>query len=398
MSRRGPGPGQKPGTHVPACITGSLLNYTSRQGSPVPIQQSIRYLKTADHVRVAWTSTGKGPPLVKAATWLTHLNYDLESPIWRHWIEFFSAHFRVIRYDERGCGMTDWDVEDLSPQRWVEDFEAVVEASDPGEKFVILGVSQGAATAVSYAVRYPERVARLILYGGYVLGWAYRSDSDGMRRYRAIIDLARLGWGKENPVFRQLFTAQFVPEARAEQIEWFNELCRRTTTPEIATRLLQARSEANMRELLPQVRVPTLVIHGRRDEVVPFSSGKMMATEIAGAEFVELESRNHILLAEEPAWKRFKDVVLEFTGRPAEAEAEDGVFAELSEREREILAAIVAGHSNAEIGSALFVSEKTVRNSLTRIFDKLGVRTRTQAAVLARDRGFRQTTTSRHSR
>jgi pimeloyl-ACP methyl ester carboxylesterase/DNA-binding CsgD family transcriptional regulator len=398
MSRRGPGQRKKPGTHVPACAAGPLLNYTSRQGSLVPIQQSIRYLKTADHVRVAWASTGKGQPLVKAATWLTHLNYDLESPIWRHWIEFLSAHFRVIRYDERGCGMTDWDVADLSPQRWVEDFEAVVEASDPGEKFVILGVSQGAATAVSYAARHPERVAKLILYGGYVLGWAHRSDSDGMRRYRAIIDLARLGWGKENPVFRQLFTAQFVPEARPEQIDWFNELCRRTTTPEIATRLLQARSDVNMRELLPQVRAPTLVIHARRDEVVPFSSGKMMATEIPGAEFVELESRNHILLAEEPAWNRFKEAVLEFSGRAGDAAAEDELFAGLSQREREILAAIVRGHSNAEIGSSLFVSEKTVRNSLTRIFEKLGVRTRTQAAVLARDRGFSHAAAPRRGR
>lgn len=364
----------------------------------MPIPQSVRYLKTADHVRIAWASTGKGPTLVKAATWLTHLNYDLESPIWKHWIEFLSAHFRVIRYDERGCGMTDWDVQDLSSQRWVEDFEAVVAASDPGEKFAILGVSQGAATAISYAVRHPERVERLVLYGGYVLGWAHRSDSDGMRRYRAIIDLARLGWGKENPVFRQLFTAQFVPEARAEQIEWFNELCRRTTTPEIATRLLQARAEANMRDLLPQVRVPTLVVHARRDEVVPFSSGRMLASEIPGAEFVELESRNHILLAEEPAWQRFRDAVLEFTGRPARTDAEDEMFAALSEREREILAAIVEGHSNAEIGGVLFVSEKTVRNSLTRIFEKLGVRTRTQAAVLARDRGFRHAAAPRRGR
>jgi DNA-binding NarL/FixJ family response regulator len=140
------------------------------------------------------------------------------------------------------------------------------------------------------------------------------------------------------------------------------------------------------------------VIHGRRDEVVPFSSGKMLATEIPGAEFVELESRNHILLAEEPAWKRFREVVLEFTGRPAQSGAEDQVFGELSDREREILAAIIDGHSNAEIGSSLFVSEKTVRNSLTRIFEKLGVRTRTQAAVLARDRGFRHTTSPRRGR
>jgi pimeloyl-ACP methyl ester carboxylesterase/DNA-binding CsgD family transcriptional regulator len=352
------------------------------------MHQSIRYLKTRDGVRIAWATSGEGMPLVKAANWLSHLNYDLESPIWRHWIEFLSSGYRLIRYDERGCGMTDWEVGDLSVARWAEDLEAVVEASKPGEQFVLLGVSQGTAAAVSYAVRHPERVSRLILYGGYALGWAHRTDSDGLKRHRAIIELARQGWGKDNPVFRQLFTSLFVPEARPEQLEWFNELCRRTTTPEIASRLFTARSEVDVRELLPQVRVPTLVLHARRDEVVPLSAGKMLAAEIPNAEFVELDSRNHILLAGEPAWTRFKEAVLEFTGRSAAAGAEDPLFSALSDREREILAALIAGRSNTEIGAKLFISEKTVRNTLTRIFEKLGVRTRTQAAVLARDRGF----------
>jgi pimeloyl-ACP methyl ester carboxylesterase/DNA-binding CsgD family transcriptional regulator len=361
--------------------------YTEDEVFSVALQQSIRYLKTADKVRMAWTCSGNGPPLIKPATWLTHLSYDLESPIWRHWYEFLSRHFRYIRYDERGCGMTDWDVADISPERWVDDLEAVVAASDPGEKFTILGISQGAATAVSYAIRHPERVERLILYGGYATGWAHRSDSDGLRRYRAIMELARLGWGRDNPVFRQLFTSMFIPEGRPEQIVWFNELCRRSTTPEVATRLLAARAEVNVRDQLSQVRAPTLVMHARRDEVVPLSSGKLLASEIPGAEFVELDSRNHILLADEPAWKRFCDVVLEYTGRPRVG-AEDPLFSALSTRERQILAALVAGRSNAEIGDKLSVSEKTVRNSLTRIFEKLGVHTRTQAAVLARDRGF----------
>ena len=352
------------------------------------MQQSIRYLKTNDDVRLAWATCGKGPPLVKASNWLSHLNYDLESPIWRHWIEFFSNQFRFIRYDERGCGMTDWDVDDLSPARWIDDLEAVIGASDPGEKFVLLGVSQGTAPAVTYAVRHPERVSRLILYGGYAVGWAHREDSDGLRRYRAIIELARQGWGRDNPVFRQLFTWLFVPEARPEQIAWFNELCRRTTTPENAARLLAARSEVDVRALLSQVRVPTLVLHARHDEAVPFSAGKMLATEIPNAEFVQLDSRNHILLADEPAWTRFKEAVLAFVGHSVRATTENPLFATLSEREREILAALVAGRSNSEIGAALFISDKTVRNSLTRIFEKLGVRTRMQAAVLARDHGF----------
>ncbi len=348
----------------------------------------MRYLKTRDGVRLAWAAFGQGPALVKSATWLSHLTYDLESPLWRHWIEFLSQHYRLIRYDERGSGMSDWEVADLSQARWVEDLEDVIEASEPGEQFVLLGMSQGTAAAITYAVRHPERITHLILYGGYSKGWSHYPESDGYRRYRAIVDLARLGWGNDNPVFRQLFTAQFVPEATPEQFAWFNELCRRTTTPEIASRLLAARMDLNVRDLLAQVRVPTLVLHARHDEIVPFEAGKHLAAEIPNAEFVPLDSRNHILLAEEAAWEHFKDAVLEFTGRPRTAGAQDPLLATLSERERQILAAVVSGQSNSEIGATLFVSEKTVRNSLTRIFEKLGVRTRTQAAVLARDRGF----------
>ena len=350
--------------------------------------QSIRYLKTRDGVRLAWTSSGSGPALVKAATWLTHLNYDLESPVWRHWISFLSDHYRLIRYDERGSGMSDWDAADLSPARWGEDLEAVVEASDPGAQFVLLGISQGAAASIMYAVRHPQRVSRLILYGGYAKGWAHRPDSDGYRRWRGIVDLAGLGWGKDNPAFRQLFTAQFVPGASPEQISWFNDLCQHATTPEIAARLLAARGELNVRDLLPLVSVPTLVLHARHDEIVPFDAGRHMAASIPNAEFVQLDSRNHVLLAHEPAWAQFQEAVLEFTGRPRNSGSEDPLLASLSARERQILAAVVAGKTNSEIGATLFVSEKTVRNSLTRIFGKLGVHTRTQAAVMARDRGL----------
>jgi pimeloyl-ACP methyl ester carboxylesterase/DNA-binding CsgD family transcriptional regulator len=351
------------------------------------VQQSIRYLKTSDGVRVAWATCGHGPPLIKAANWLTHLNYDLESPVWRHWIEFFASHYTFIRYDERGCGLTDWEVSDLTVARWADDLQAVIEASKPTEPFALLGVSQGAAAAITYANRFPERVSHLVLYGGYAQGWEHRENSDGLRQFRAVIELTRHGWGKDNPVFRQLFTSLFIPGGTPEQLEWFNELCRRTTTAEIATRLLKARASLNVRAELCKVQVPTLVVHAVHDEVVPFVNGKLLAAEIPNAEFVQLDSRNHILLDGEPAWERFKQVVLEFTGRSA-ARAGEAHFGTLSERERDILAALVAGRSNSEIGARLFISEKTVRNSLTRIFEKLGVRTRTQAAVLARDRGF----------
>jgi pimeloyl-ACP methyl ester carboxylesterase/DNA-binding CsgD family transcriptional regulator len=351
------------------------------------MQQSIRYLRTKDGVQLAWASMGAGPPLVKAANWLTHLQYDLESPVWLHWIRFLAQHFRFIRYDERGCGMTQWKVPDVSMPRWIDDLEAVAEAAKLASGAIVLGISQGASISIGYAVRHPERVSHLILYGGYATGWALRGDEDGLRRYRAIVELIRLGWGTDNVAFRQVFTSRFVPGASAEQLDWFNELCKRTTTPGVAAHLMLARSEVDVRDLLPQVRVPTLVIHASDDEVTPISASRDLAAGIPNAEFVQLESRNHVLLEDEPAWARFKDIVLEFTGQ-ARAQPSHGCFAELTERERDVLGGLAAGRSNAEIAASLHISDKTVRNIVSRIFEKLSVHSRAQAIVMARDHGF----------
>lgn len=352
------------------------------------MQQPIRYLTTNDGVRLAWTASGTGMPLLKAANWLTHLQYDLESPVWRHWIRFLAEHFRFARYDERGCGMTEWKVENVSVPLWVDDLEAVAQAALPEGPMALLGISQGAAISIEYAVRHPERVSHLILYGGYATGWLKRSNPDTVRVYNAMVDLIRFGWGSDNPTFRQVFTSRFVPGASAEQLDWFNELCRRTTRADVAAHLMQARGEVDVRELLSQVSVPTLVLHAVHDEVTPLGMGRQLAAEIPGAEFVQLDSHNHVLLEHEPAWTHFKDAVLEFTGRRAES---GGLrFAALSPRERDVLGALAAGRSNAEIAADLTISDKTVRNMLTRIFDKLSVRSRAQAIVLARDHGFRR--------
>jgi DNA-binding NarL/FixJ family response regulator len=212
-----------------------------------------------------------------------------------------------------------------------------------------------------------------------------------LRQYRAITELIRLGWGKENSVFRQVFTSRFLPGASEAQIGWYNELCRRTSTGEMAARLLEARSTIDVTSLLGKIQAPTLVIHSRDDEVCPIAESRLLATGIPGAQFVELESRNHILLAEEPAWKRFQEVVLDFMGLAplAASGAEDPAFAHLTAREREVLVLITQGLANAEIGRRLAISEKTVRNHISNLFDKLGVWTRAQAIVFARDRGFR---------
>lgn len=349
------------------------------------ISQTIRYVKTADGIRLAWADAGSGPVIVKAANWLTHLEYEWESPVWRHWMRFFAGNFRYIRHDERGCGMTEMNVGDLSLERWVEDLEDVINAAGVTEPVTLLGISQGGAICVAYAAKHPERVSKLILYGGYARGPLRRGDPEKERFYLALIDIVRFGWNEDNPAFRQVFTSRFIPGGTDEQIGWFNDLCRKTTTPEIAEKLFASRSKIDVTHLLGKVTVPTLVLHSREDAVVPIEEGHILAAGIPGARFIELDSKNHVLLEDEPAWERFCNEVLEFAGtRMHESE----VFAALSLREREVLALIAEGLGNAQIGQRLEISEKTVRNHVSNIFDKLGVWSRAQAIVFARDHGF----------
>jgi pimeloyl-ACP methyl ester carboxylesterase/DNA-binding CsgD family transcriptional regulator len=351
-------------------------------------RQRIRFLRASDGVNIAWAEAGAGPLLVKAGNWMTHLEYDRESPVWRHWIEFLSSHFRFIRYDERGCGMTDRELRGLSEERWTDDLEEVANAAEPHAPFMLLGISQGAAACIGYAVRHPERVSQMILYGSYARGYYHREKPDAEREYRAILEVLRIGWGKSNPSFRQIFTSRFIPEGTTEQVAWFNELCRKTTSAEIAAELLDLRARINVVDLLGKVRVPTLVIHASDDAVVPLAEGRLVATGIPGAQFVEVPGKNHILLEDEPGWPRFKDAVLDFAGVAAATEADP--FAALSKREREVFALLSDGLANAQIGERLSISEKTVRNHISNVYDKLGVWTRAQAMVFARDRGFRR--------
>ena len=321
------------------------------------MKQQVHYVETGDHVQLAWAETGRGPPLVKAATWLTHLQYDTESPVWAHWVRFWGGHYRYIRFDERGCGMSDWNVGDLALPRWVDDLEAVVDAAGIDRPFALLGISQGAATAISYAIRHPRRVSHLILYGGYAVGGLRGEDPHRTALFRAVMEVAGLGWGSDNPAFRRLFVERFMPEGTAEQLEWFNDLCRRTTSATNAPLLLQARGRAR-------------------------AQGRLLASRIPGARFVQLDSCNHVLLEHEPAWRDFQDEVLAFTGvvRP-EARRDPDRESLLTAREREVLALLCAGRSNAQIGWALGVAEKTVRNHASGLYRKLGVRSRAEAIV-----------------
>jgi pimeloyl-ACP methyl ester carboxylesterase/DNA-binding CsgD family transcriptional regulator len=348
------------------------------------MKQCIRYVLTQDQVQLAWAEAGRGPPLVKAATWLTHLQYDLESPVWAHWIRFFAEHFRYIRYDERGCGMSDRNAGDLAQEHWLEDLENVIDAAAIDRPAALLGISQGAATAIRYAVRYPQRVSHLILYGGYAVGGLKTDDPQRRALYQAVMEVVGIGWGSNNPAFRQLFTARFVPQGTQAQLDWFNDLCRNTTSAANARALLQARGNVDVRDLLAQVRVPTLVLHSCNDQIAPLSQGRWLASHIPGARFVQLDSHNHVLLEHEPAWREFRDAVLEFTGlADAEAAAEAGLVAALTARERMALRLLCEGRSNAQIGWQLGIAEKTVRNHVSSLYRKLGVRSRAEAIVLA---------------
>jgi pimeloyl-ACP methyl ester carboxylesterase/DNA-binding CsgD family transcriptional regulator len=349
-------------------------------------RQHVRYVTAADGTRLAWAEAGAGQTVVKAANWMTHLEYEWESPVWKHWLEFFADRTRFVRYDERGCGMSDWRDEGLSIDVWAADLHAVIDAARPDGPVTLFGISQGAATCIRYATQHPERVSRLILYGGYARGALRRSAPEARSFQEAMIDLARVGWGRDNPTFRQVFTSRFIPGGTPEQLQWFNDLCRKTVSGEVVASLLKARAVLDVTDLLPELQVPTLVLHARGDEVIPLDEGRILASAIPRAEFVELDSRNHILLEHEPAWQRFREAVGAFLG--LNHAGVEPVFDALSVRERQVLEHLVQGRSNGEIAESLAISEKTVRNHVSNLFDKLGVWSRAQAIVFARDHGF----------
>ncbi len=270
-------------------------------------QQEVHFCTASDGVRIAYASAGQGVPLVKAANWLNHLEYDWHSPIWSHLLHALAAECQLIRYDERGNGLSDWDVDDISFEAFVRDLETVVDAAGL-KRFSLFGISQGAAVSIAYAVRHPERVERLILYGGFARGRTRRNPEQA----ETLQALIRQGWGSENPAFRQFFTSLFVPDGNPEQMQWFNDLQRITTSPDNAVRIMQATGQVDISDLLPRVRVPTLVLHAQNDAAVPFDEGRRLAAGIPGARFVTLESRNHLIVEKEPAWTRLLEEIAAF--------------------------------------------------------------------------------------
>jgi DNA-binding winged helix-turn-helix (wHTH) protein/pimeloyl-ACP methyl ester carboxylesterase len=272
---------------------------------PPNLTQEIRFCRTADGTRIAYATVGSGPPLVRAAHWITHLDYDWQSPVWRHWLVGLAQQRMFVRYDERGCGLSDHDVKNFSLDVFVEDLETVVD--DLGlERFPLLGVSQGGAVAIAYAARHPERVSHLVLYGAYAQGRALRATTDEMRREAALqAEMVRLGWGRDDPAFRRFFTSSFIPDAPPELWESFAELLRRTSSAQNAAGLLESWHQIDVTDEATRVTAPTLVLQARDELRTPFEQARQLASLIPGARFVPLASRNHLMRADEPAWPEF---------------------------------------------------------------------------------------------
>jgi DNA-binding SARP family transcriptional activator/pimeloyl-ACP methyl ester carboxylesterase len=306
--------GVAPGPAARALRDEAVACASATTRADVELVQEIQFCRTPDGARLAYATVGTGPPLVKVANWLTHLEYDWESIVWRHWLRSLAQHHTLIRYDERGCGLSDGDDTEPSVEVWVRDLETIVDTLGL-ERFPLFGISQGAAVAVTYAARHPERVSRLVLYGGYVLGTLLRARDEPARRAAELLpQLAELGWGSDDVAFRQVFTARFMPDGTPEQWRAFNDLQRRTATPAAAGRFLRAFHRIDVSAVAPLVQAPTLILHARDDRHPPLDQGRQLAALIPDSRFVSLDSSNHILLEHEPAWARFREEVERFLG------------------------------------------------------------------------------------
>ncbi len=354
----------------------------------MPLRQQIRFCTAPDGVRIAYATSGKGPSLLKVGNWLSHLEFDLTSPVWGHLLEALSSRHTLVRYDQRGTGLSDREVENMSFDVWLRDLETVADAAAL-DRFPMLAISQGAGLAIAYAARHPERVSHLVLHGGYARGRRLRGGGPAFDEEAEMqAKLMELGWGRPDAAFRQFFTSQFLPQGTPEQHHWFNELERVSTSPRNAARMLRIFDLYDVVALLPMVRCPTLVLHSTGDLRVPFDEGRLIAGGIEQARFVPLDSMHHLMLEQDKVWPRWVEEVQDFLGMPAAEADAHPALAQLTAREREVLELIAQGRDNAQIAAVLALSEKTVRNHITGVFAKLQVENRSQAIVLAREAGL----------
>lgn len=348
------------------------------------MRQEISFATSVDGTRIAWARHGNGPPFVRVGTWLTHLEHDWTSPVWRHWLETLGEHFTVIRYDDRGSGLSDRSPADVSLGAWLADLEAVVDAAGL-DTFALFGMSQGGAIAVAYAHAHPERVSHLILWGSYSRG-ARARDPTPLQKMEIDLDIQmiRVGWGRADPVFRRVFTTRFIPGATESQMRWFDELQRLSMTPDMALASSLARSTVDVDPLAPATTARTLILHADDDRAVPFEEGRRLAALVPGARFVPLHGQNHLLLADEPAWPTFVAEVTAFVGAgPPPLSTINQTTAPLTSRELQILRLVADGSSNVEIGTRLSLSTRTIERHLSNLYVKLSLTGRSARAAAA---------------
>jgi len=345
----------------------------------------VRFCRSFDGAKIAYAVSGDGPPVVLLPSWLTHLEYQWRSVAWRPWLEALTSRYRLIRYDPRGCGLSDRDVGDLSFDSWVRDLDAIADAARL-DRFSIVGICQGGPVAIAFAGRHPGRLTHLVLYGTYARGKNRRTTvPQEPEKAKVMLEMMALGWGKEDHSFLRVFASQFQPEGSIEHLRSWCELQRAAASPADAVRLTRVMFDMDVQAEAARINCPTLVIHADRDVAVPVEEGRLLAQIIPGARFLQLHSANHFPLHDEPAWSQLVEAMHAFLPGPT---AEGESFADLTKRERELLHFLARGLDNHQIAAHLEVSEKTVRNHVTSIFGKLGVESRAQAIVLARDAGF----------
>ena len=347
------------------------------------MKQEIHFCRSADGTGIAYALSGSGTPLLRSQQWVTHLEHDAASPVWLPMLTELGRRFRLVRFDQRGVGLSDADPRDISFEAWVKDLEAVADAAGL-ERFALLGASQGGAMAIAYAARHPERVSHLMLLGAYARGWNRRGSSqEVLDRAAALERLIEVGWGTQEAMFRQVFTSAFMPAASVEQQQSFNDMMRLSAPARTAVRIFRAFGDIDIEDEARRVACPCIVAHARGDLRVPFDEGRHLATLIPGARFLPLEGASHILVEQEPAWKAFfgaMDAFIPSAGATS--------FPDLTDREREVLDLVARGFDNSQVAARLNLSEKTVRNHVSRIFDKISVENRSQAIVAARKAGL----------
>jgi len=341
----------------------------------------FRFVHVASGARIAWARSGSGPPLVRVAHWMTHVEHDPASPVWRPWLARLGQRLSIVRYDERGCGLSSGDDVPLGIDASVEELEVVIDAC--GESRVaLLGMSAGASVALAYAARHPDRVSHLVLLGGYLRGLLrHKPGTETQAFHDAIVNLIRLGWGRSNPAVQQFFTTTMVPDATPEEAAALNAQQRLSCDGEHAARIVEARARIDVASVAGAVRVPTLVLHGSGDALVPVERGRELAAAIPGAQFATLDMRNHIPLAGSPSFDHFCRALTDFICAPP-------VVPGLTGRERELAMLVAEGLDNHQIAARLGLAEKTVRNALSGLYAKLGVEGRPQAVARTRDLGF----------